>query len=124
MKKLLLILVLVAFSNSSIAKKTAECSISIDTLSDSVYTIKHKFLYEKDGRAQRKFFKIPGHDDYRCTLAFWELKNGTMLSCEYMRDAGHTFSQSDRSTLQDVNTDNNLSFRHKSAQVYIKTKCR
>lgn len=124
MKKLLLILVLVVFSSPSIAAETAECSISIDNQSDSVYTIKHKFRYEKDGATQWKKFKIPGHNEYRCNLAFTGLGNGTMLSCVDLRDMGHTFFQSDRSILQDANTDNNLSFRHESAQVFIKTKCR
>jgi hypothetical protein len=118
-------LFLVVFSNSSIAAVIAECSISIDDNSGSIHTIKHKFYpkNKNDWAAQRKHFKIPGHDDYSCTLAFYKLKEGTMLSCEYLKDMGHTFFQSDRSTLQDENTDNNLSFRHRSAQIYIKTKC-
>lgn len=48
--------------------------------------------------------------------------DGTMLSCEYKKDMGHTFFQSDRSTLKDENIANHLAFRHKSAQIYIKTK--
>ena len=124
MKKLLLILVLVAFSSLSIAAEIAECSISIENLAGSTYTIKHKFRYEKDGLTQSKEFKIPGHDEYSCRLDFRGLGNGTMVSCADLRDMGHTFFQSDRSILQDANTDNNLSFRHESAQVYIKTKCR
>lgn len=125
MKKIIFTFLLLAiFSSSSIAAKVAECTISIDDNSGSTYTIKHKFFYKKEGRQQSKHFAVPGHDDYSCTLAFWELKNGTMLSCEYKKDMGHTFFQSDRSTLKDENTDNHLSFRHKKLQLYLKTSCK
>ncbi len=103
---------------------TAECIIEIeDTRKGSTYTLKHKFSLRKEHDAvQRKYFEIPGND-YLCTLAFFGMKNGTMLSCEYKYDKGHTFFQSDRSVLPDENMANNLSFRHKSAYIYIKTKC-
>jgi len=102
----------------------AKCSIQIeDFRSGSTYTMNHNFRFEKGTESvQKKDFEIPGND-YLCTLAFFGMKKGTKVSCEYKYDKGHTFFQSDRSVLHDENMANNLSFRHKSAHISIKTKC-
>ena len=103
----------------------ATCVIEIqDVIKGNNYTLEHRFFFEKghEKGAQRKHFETPGND-YVCTLAFFELKNGTMLSCEYKKDMGWTYFQSDRSVLKDDPVTNNLSFRHKSSQIYIKTRC-
>jgi len=112
------------YTQVSFADK-AECIIEITDFGKgiNVYTIKHTFIFTKGASAQRKDFELPGNNDHFCTLTFWELKNGTMLSCEYKDDRGLTFFKSDRSILQDENADNHLAFRHKSAHFYIKTKC-
>jgi hypothetical protein len=47
-----------------------------------------------------------------------------MLSCEYKKDEGHTFFQSDRSALDESTVSNNLSFRHKSAFNVVTTLCK
>jgi hypothetical protein len=56
-------------------------------------------------------------------LAFFELQHGTMLSCEFRGDMGHTFFQSDRSVLSESVVTNNLSFRHQSAFIVLTTIC-
>ena len=102
---------------------SATCSIGIEDVNKaSTYTLRHRFALKKDGPAQRKHFEIPGND-YNCTLAFFELRKGTMLSCEYKKDAGYTFFQSDRSAVDDEIVTNNLAFRHQSSFIVLKTKC-
>lgn len=102
---------------------TATCKIKIEDVNKgSTYKLEHKFTFKKGGDAQRKHFETPGND-YACTLAFFELEKGTMLSCEYKTDMGHTFFQSDRSVLSDSIVTNNLSFRHGSAFLSLETKC-
>ena len=101
----------------------AMCTIEIEDVNQgSTYTLEHKFQFEKGGVAQRKVFEVPGND-YVCTLAFFDLNTGTMISCEYKNDIGHTFFQSDRSILHDEIPANNLTFRHKSAFIVVKSKC-
>lgn len=102
---------------------TATCKIKIqDVNKGSTYTLEQKFDFKKDGVAQRKNFETPGND-YACTLAFFELKKGTMLSCGYKKDAGQTFFQSDRSVLDDDIVTNNLTFRHQAAFIVLETRC-
>ena len=83
------------FSTASHAD-TANCKIEIqDVLKGTIYTVEQKFNFEYGATmGQRKHFDVPGND-YSCTLAFFELHKGTMLSCEYTKDLGHTFFQSD-----------------------------
>lgn len=118
-------LLLVALTSSSPAwAGSAACSIRIEDVNKATaYTLTQTFEFNNDGSAQRKHFETPGND-YSCTLAFFELGKGTMLSCEYKEDAGHTFFQSDRSSLDDNAVTNNLSFRHKSAFIVLKTVCK
>lgn len=102
---------------------TATCKIKIEDVNKgSTYQLEQRFTFKKGGDAQRKYFETPGND-YACTLAFFELEKGTMLSCEYKADMGHTFFQSDRSALSDSIVTNNLSFRHESAFLSLATKC-
>ena len=109
----LLPFLLLAFPSMSWAD-SATCKIEIeDVYKGSTYKLEHKFIFKEGGDAQRKHFETPGND-YKCTLAFLGLNDGTMLSCEYKHDLGQTFFQSDRSVLNDKNPTNNLSFRHKT----------
>ena len=102
---------------------SAICKIEIEDVNKgTTYNLEHKFAFKKGGDAQRKHFETPGND-YTCTLAFFDLNHGTMLSCEYKNDLAQTFFQSDRSVLKDIIVINNLSFRHNKAFIYIKTKC-
>lgn len=82
------------------------------------FTLEHTFHNEG-----RKHFDLPG-SNYSCTLAFYSLKQGTMISCGYNKDGGVTFFQSDRTAVKEGKVlVNNLSFRHNSAQFYIHTTC-
>ncbi len=103
---------------------SATCIIEIEDVNKaSNYALAQTFNFKKDGAGQRKHFELPGND-YNCTLAFFELGKGTMLSCEYKNDMGHTFFQSDRSALKDSSVSNTLSFRHKSAFIVVTTLCK
>jgi len=102
---------------------SATCTIKIeDNKLRSVYKLEHKFVINNEGNGQRKHFEFPGND-YSCTLAFFEINSGTMLSCEYKQDIGQTFFQSDRTVLKEKPI-NNLTFRHKSSFITIETKCK
>jgi hypothetical protein len=103
----------------------ARCEIRIeDVKKGNTYTLEHAFEFERGStRAQRKHFDTPG-SDYTCTLAFFDLERGTMLSCELKTDRGTTFVQSDRTLLNDREITNNLSFRNRSTFLVIKTRCR
>lgn len=116
---------LVALTSSSLAwADSIACSIRIEDVNKATaYTLTQTFELKSDGHAQRKHFETPGND-YSCTLAFFELGKGTMLSCEYKADGGHTFFQSDRSSLADNAVTNILSFRHKSAFIVLQTVCK
>lgn len=115
--------ILIVFVSSASLADTAACRIEIEDVNKgSTYEFQHRFTFQKSGDAQRKHFETPGND-YACTLAFFELGMGTMVSCEYKRDMGQTFFQSDRSALKDASGTNNLAFRHASAFLVVKTKC-
>jgi hypothetical protein len=115
--------VLIMFVASASLAETATCRIEIEDVNKgSTYELQQGFTFKEGGDAQRKHFETPGND-YACTLAFFELGMGTMVSCEYKRDMGQTFFQSDRSTLKNASGANNLAFRHVAASLVIKTKC-
>jgi hypothetical protein len=115
--------VLTVFLSSVSLAETATCRIEIEDVNKgSTYKVQQRFTFQKGGDAQRKHFETPGND-YACTLAFFELGMGTMISCEHKRDAGQTFFQSDRSALKDISGVNNLAFRHGAAFLVITTKC-
>ena len=91
MKKLLLILVLAVFSNSSIAAETANCSIKIKDYNSpdlATHTINKKFQFEKKPGpidVQRMDFGLPGTSDYMCTLAFVR----RLLDLKHVKIEGH-----------------------------------
>lgn len=118
------LMILVVMAASPVWAESATCTIEIEDNDDlySVYKLEYKFIFESGGPAQRRHFAIPGHD-YTCTLAFFDLSSGTMISCEYTVDLGETFFQSDRSVVSETNIKNNLSFRHNGAQIYLTTEC-
>ena len=121
MKQLLLALLLL--TATSARADSATCQIKInDVNKDTNYSIEQKFTFKKGGDAQRKHFETPGND-YDCTIVFFELNKGTMLSCAYKKDLGQTFFQSDRSTLNDKFSTNSLTFRHGSAFLVLDVKC-
>jgi hypothetical protein len=101
----------------------ATCKIKIEDVNKgATYTLEQAFDYVKDGAARIKEFDTPGND-YVCRLAFFDILNGTMLSCEYKKDMGQTFFQSDRSLLKEASVSNNLTFRHQSSFINIQTVC-
>ncbi len=104
---------------------TALCKIEIEDINkgSTKYTVEQKFSFTSDGPANRKFFETPGND-YKCTLAFFDLKTGTMLSCGYLKDAERTFFQSDRSGVKESPANNMLSFRHNKAFISLKAHCK
>lgn len=111
-----------AYSSISLAN-TATCSIEIEDINKgSIYKLEHRFNFEKGDNPQTKYFETPGND-YKCSLIFFGMKNGSALACEYKKDKGRTYFQSDRSTLRDSKITNNLLFRHRSAFLSLKTKC-
>lgn len=128
---------LIGYSSFTLAD-TAECIIKIqDVNKGTTYTIEQKFDYEpgqeldienaniggfKGSIDGWKHFDLPG-GDYTCHLAFYGIDNGTMISCEYKKDGGHTFFQSDRSGLKE-NAMNRLTFRHGSVFVDVESNCK
>ena len=123
-------LLLIGYSSFTLAD-TAECIIKIqDVNKGTTYTIEQKFDYEpgqeldfeKGNIGGWKHFDLPG-GDYACYLAFYEIDKGTMISCEYKKDGGYTFFQSDRSGLKE-NAVNRLTFRHGSVFVDVESNCK
>ena len=130
MKKYILALALLCALRTSFAD-TAECKIEIeDIVKGTTYTIEQKFDYEpeqeldfeKGDIGHWKHFDLPGAD-YACHLVFYEIDKGTMISCEYKGDQGHTFFQSDRSVLRNKTNVNKLTFRHKKAFISLESTC-
>lgn len=105
------------------AAKEATCVIRIENTNTSTSKkIERKLKSSAQGDTDRAHFDIDG-TDYRCTLAFFDLQTGTMVSCEYKKDSGFTFFQSDRSGLKETNPANNLTFRHLKGFITLKTAC-
>ena len=100
----------------------AICEIEIeDVVSATTYSVEHSFESGIGFAAQRKHFDLPG-SKIRCTLAFFNLDSGTMISCE-LDELGHHFVQSDRSVLDEQNPRNYLSFRYQSHFYVLKSSC-
>ena len=100
----------------------AKCEIKIeDVHSGTTYTVNHAFTSREGFWAERKHFDLPG-SPIRCTLAFFDLHTGTMISCE-LDEPGHHFVQSDRSALKEKNPKNHLTFRYKSYFYVLKSSC-
>jgi hypothetical protein len=122
MKKFTLIFLLLAFAPLSWAD-TAKCNIVIeDVNAGTKYNIEQKFTFKPGADAQRKHFKLPG-SNYSCTLAFFDLESGTMLSCQF-DELGHNFVQSDRSVIDEKHSKNNLSFRNKASFYVLESICK
>jgi len=113
------------FSVTSVSwAETAKCTIEIEDInSGSKYTVEQIFQFKTGTTAKRKHFALPG-SQYSCTLAFFDLHSGTMLSCEDNRDMGHSFVQSDRSTLVEGRAKNNLTFRNKDYFFSLSSSCK
>jgi len=107
-----------------VSADTVTCTIKIeDVLKGNTYTIEQKFDYEPGQEISGwKHFDLPG-GDYTCHLAFYGTDSGTMISCEYKKDGGHTFFQSDRSGLKE-NAMNRLTFGHGSVFVDVESNCK
>ncbi len=75
---------------------------------------------------QRKYFNLPGNQ-YHCTLAFLDLDTGTSLSCEKKADQGHTYAQSDQSSIKEQQSGkipNNLTFRDGKSHFVLNAICK
>ncbi|MBF0315107.1 MAG: hypothetical protein HQK52_16910 [Oligoflexia bacterium] len=99
----------------------AACKIDMEDINKK---LKKSFKIDtsKKKSPSKHNFSLP-NSDYSCTLAFFDLDSGTMLSCEFNKDMGQTFFQSDRSVVKEHNPVNNLSFRHLNSQIYIESSC-
>jgi hypothetical protein len=122
MSKLSFAFALMAFS-SVVWADTANCTIEIENVNaGSKSKVEHSFTFKSGSEAQRKHFALPG-SKFSCTLAFFDLSGGTMLSCQ-LDELGHSFVQSDRSAIGEVSAKNNLSFRYKSSFYVLQTYCK
>jgi len=123
MIRLLIFIFLLGATSISWAE-TAKCTIEIEDInSGSKYTVEQNFHLKTGTTTQKKHFALPG-SQYSCTLAFFDLRSGTMLSCEDNRDMGHSFIQSDRSTLVEGRAKNNLTFRNKDYFFSLSAHCK
>ncbi len=123
MKSRCLLFILPLFVAPIARAEAALCKIAIeDVHKGATKTIAHQFTLKKKDTAERRHFEV-ANGDYTCQLAFFGLKSGSMISCEYKGDMGQTFFQSDRSGLTENGATNNLAFRHKGAFISIKTNC-
>jgi len=117
------VLFLIVFPVIALADN-ATCTIKIyDVNNMNSYNIEFKYEYENEGDRQSNYFELPGTSEYACMQAFFDLETGTMISCEYRKDEGYTFFQSDRSGL-DENDENRLTFRHGTVFVDIQSNCK
>ncbi len=122
MSKCALIFLLVVWAPLSWAG-TAKCNIEIeDVNAGTKHTVEQKFAFKSGSDAQRKHFKLPG-SDFSCSLAFFDLESGTMLSCQ-LDELGHNFVQSDRSAVDEKLPKNNLSFRYKASFYVLESICK
>ena len=113
----------IAFSSLAWAD-TAKCTIDIeDVNAGTKYKVEQTFIFKPSSESQRKHFTLPGSSQFSCTLAFFGLKSGTMLSCQY-DELGHNFVQSDRSVIDEGHQKNNLSFRYKSSFYVLESYCK
>jgi hypothetical protein len=123
MLKLSIVLMLSFAAATAVGADRAECTIKIqDVTAGTDYTVTAKFEAAKNDAGRRKQFETPGAD-FSCTLAYFGLGNGTMLSCAFNGDMQHTFFQSDRTKQEDPRSDNYLTFRHRKAHFVIESKC-
>lgn len=123
MLKYSLILLFSLYSCLSLAD-TAMCTVEIQEVTSGVkQKIEHAFTFKPgSNEAQRKQFELRDKS-FTCTLAFFNLNNGTMLSCEF-DELGHNFVQSDRSAINENRSKNNLSFRYKAVFYVLESSCK
>lgn len=122
MSKLSFLFALMAFSSLAWAGTTS-CTIKIeDVNAGSKSKVEYSFTLKSDSETQRKHFVLPG-SKFSCTLAFFDLESGTMLSCK-LDELGHHFVQSDRSAIGEESAKNNLSFRYKSSFYVLQSYCK
>ncbi len=103
---------------------TAVCTIVIQEVNAGTkQTIEHTFIFKPGAHeGQRKHFTLTDRP-YLCTLAFFNLNSGTMLSCQF-DELGHNFVQSDRSVINEAHARNNLRFRYKSSFYVLESVCK
>ena len=123
MLKYSLILLFSLYSCLSLAD-TAVCTVEIQEVTSGVkQKIEHTFIFKpSSNEAQRKQFELRDNS-FTCTLAFFNLNSGTMLSCEF-DELGHNFVQSDRSVINEKHSKNNLSFRYKTVFYVLESACK
>ena len=92
------------------------CIISVERLPDRPYRISVSL-----NEGERHHWKV-GSTEIECTLAYFGLKSGTMVSCQF-DPIGLAFVQSDRTVISETPI-NNISFRFDGNQVYIGTACK
>jgi len=122
MSKFLFAFLLVGISQHARAEK-ASCVVSIeDVNARATYTVEYSFDFERSSsQGQFRHFALPGRK-YACTLAFFTLESGTMLSCA-LDEVGHHFVQSDRSVIDEERSRNNLTFRYEGSFFSLESKC-
>jgi hypothetical protein len=102
--------------------KTALCRIEIQNiLTGAKQTIEQVFELSGNQPSQRKHFNITG-SEIRCTLVFIGLGSGTALGCE-LDELGHNYIQSDRSTIQESQPKNKLTFRIGNSYYELASTC-
>jgi hypothetical protein len=123
MKKSVLAVLLVLLLSNHVFAASVMCNIEIEDVSKGVkYNVQHKPKLSGELDVDKFGFDVPG-SDYRCWFTFFGLGNGSAIACEYNKDMGYTFFQSDRSVMKESPVKNNLSFRHKGSFIGIKTVC-
>lgn len=121
MSKLSIDFLLMAISSVAWAD-IAKCVIQIQDVNlGTKYKVEQSFTVRLDSEAQRKHFALPG-SNVSCTLAFFDLQSGTMLSCQ-RDELGHHFVQSDRSAIHEGRAKNKVSFRYRSSFYVLKSDC-
>jgi len=122
MSKLSIVFLLMATSSVALAD-TAKCTIEIQDVNlGAKYKVEQSFTFKPGSEPQTKHFALPG-SNFSCTLSFFDLKSGTMLSCQ-LDELGHHFVQSDRSAIKEGLAKNNLSFRYKSSFYVLESNCK
>ena len=116
MRHILISVVLAVLLFPALVHAADLCTISVDRVPDRPYRISVSL---KDG--ERHHWRVE-KTEIVCTLAYFGLKSGTMVSCQF-DPIGLAFVQSDRTVIRESPI-NNISFRFDGNQVYIETVCK
>lgn len=116
MRRILTSVVLLVLLFPALVHAADLCTISVERFPDRPYRISVSL---KEG--ERHHWRVE-KTEIVCTLAYFGLKSGTMVSCQF-DPIGLAFVQSDRSVISETPI-NNISFRFDGNQVYIKTVCK